>query len=477
MLEYINLLDLRTFSFAFCVQNFSLWIIFFIFACYHKNFSDTFTLSLCPLLLSAAYVLFTFQGIVNGFTTIALANTMVIATLCLIAKWIRSFFELENLNIGYYAFITGFTFITQSYLVFFAKDNCIRLTLLNFTFAVVLADISFLLFNCRVAAIKKISAISGIGTGLLSAFFLYKSVNSFLSPQLFANTFEASHSGQPKAIALMTLILGMTFFISLFISLILMVNLKLQTRILERESTLKCYADELEEINATKNKFFSMISHDLRGPIGSIDGLLGVILSNMDENDSNIKKMKLLKDASGGLREFLNNLLDWAMTQSKNIECMPENLCVSTLVDEIINLKKIDAIEKKIAVENRVPPETVVFADRKMLVTVFLNLLSNALKFTGENGKITFTASSAGGRMEISITDNGCGMSGEYIENLFKIGQTKASKGTRGESGRGLGLIVCREFIGRNNGFINIKSKTGAGSTFTITLPSGNAAA
>ncbi len=465
------MLDFKTFSFAVCIQNFSLGIIIFLFAWYHKNFSDTFTLSLCPLLLSAAFFLFTIQDIGNEFLTIVLSNTIVAAMLCLLAKWIRSFFEYKNLNIKYYIIITIFTLITQSLLIHSTKDHCIRITLLNLTFSLILLDISVLLFKCRFDELKKISGVFGCIIAALSLFFFFKIFGTLLYPQLFANTFMSSYSGQPKTIALITIIIGISAFIGFFILLILMVNLKLQARILDRESTLKCYANELEEINATKDKFFSIISHDLRGPISGIETLLGNILSHMNENDSNIKKVKILKDASSGLREFLNNLLDWAMTQSKNIEYIPETIAVNALIEEITSLKKIDILEKNIRMENNVPQKTIVFADRKMLGTVFLNLLANAIKFTAKGGAIIFAAAPIGERMEISITDSGIGMNEEYIENLFKIGKVKISKGTAGESGRGLGLIVCREFIGRNNGFINVKSKLGAGSTFTITLP------
>ncbi|MDP4114873.1 MAG: PAS domain-containing sensor histidine kinase [Bacteroidota bacterium] len=231
---------------------------------------------------------------------------------------------------------------------------------------------------------------------------------------------------------------------------------------------------QLKELNATKNKFFSIIAHDLKGPFQGFIGLT----STMAENSANLttedielysKEMNL---TAKNLFKLLTNLLKWAQMQQGTINFSPKVLDLAPLVSQsILSLLK-SAEQKKIIIQNEVPPEFNIFADQDMLSNVLRNLISNSVKFTNENGKIIITAKQSGNEMIlVSITDNGVGMSENVVNKLFKIEEKISSKGTAGELGTGLGLLLCKEFIEKHGGKIWAESTEDAGSSFYFTLP------
>jgi signal transduction histidine kinase len=252
-------------------------------------------------------------------------------------------------------------------------------------------------------------------------------------------------------------------------------RLKKKTNIVLEETNLKLTNSEqkLKESIATKDKFFSIIAHDLRNPLSS----LSLVSQVLDENSHELPEEKLkyyigsIHKAANGLMDLVENLLNWARTQTNKIDINFEKLDIYKLINQNIALLKFSAEKKNINMLNTVPEKTVVFADINLLTTVIRNLLANAVKFTTENGNITISSVNYENELEIRIQDTGIGMSKEDLAKIFRIDVDTSSIGNSTEKGTGLGLILCKEFIELNRGIIRAESVEGEGSTFIIRIP------
>ncbi|QQS51397.1 MAG: hypothetical protein IPM71_01365 [Bacteroidota bacterium] len=207
--------------------------------------------------------------------------------------------------------------------------------------------------------------------------------------------------------------------------------------------------EELKQINATKDKFFNIIAHDLMNPLNSILGLAELLLDRFDdfEREKQLKFLHGIFDAASSLHELLANLLQWARTQSKRITIDPGYHLLHSVIDENLLLHR-EAMEKKqIQVQNLLDTQVRVYFDMPTINTVIRNLISNAIKFTSIEGIIQIHGKPAGDAFELMITDSGIGMSEARLKSLFQIDKAETTKGTHGEVGTGLGLILCREFM------------------------------
>jgi signal transduction histidine kinase len=231
--------------------------------------------------------------------------------------------------------------------------------------------------------------------------------------------------------------------------------------------------DNLRQLNSTKNKFFSIIAHDLKNPFNSIKGFTELLIENKGEYDEEkqLKFLKIIKGSTVKASSLLNNLLIWANTQTGNIKFTPININLSLHLLNVISLLEIQAFNKNIQIDNKLDSKVLVHADENMLSTILRNLISNAIKFTMPNGTIEITSKQLNDFVEISIKDSGIGMSNSEVESLFNIETKKSTLGTSNEQGSGLGLILCKEFVEKHNGSISVKSEENKGSIFSFTLP------
>jgi len=262
---------------------------------------------------------------------------------------------------------------------------------------------------------------------------------------------------------------------------------KTNTTLEKANKIMKQYADELEltnyqlkeseenlkNINATKDKFFSIISHDLKGPFFSLLGLSEIMSEGLDDlSKDEIKEMSLgINRASKKVFTLLENLLEWSRAQLGMINVEKQLFDFNELVIENSKLYKSNFKQKGIELIVDLNEDSKIFADREMLNFALRNLLNNAIKFTDETGKIFIKTQKENSNFIIKISDTGLGMDEKSIEKLFKIESTFSTEGTKKEKGTGLGLILVNEFIQKNNGKILVESKIGKGSTFTIKLP------
>lgn len=236
----------------------------------------------------------------------------------------------------------------------------------------------------------------------------------------------------------------------------------------------KLFNQRLREANFTKDRFFSIIAHDLRSPFTSILGFSRLLNEEYDDFSNDERKMMIKQILSSTEITFqlLDNLLTWAKSQLGHTSFNPENFDIESLILESINLAVPQAKIKGISIKVLMLEKSCVHADANMIRTVIRNLLSNAVKFSYEGGMITIEASKLKDKINISISDTGTGIEPKTLKSLFNIEEKVcSSKGTANEKGSGLGLILCKDFVEKNGGKISVESKVGKGSTFSFTVP------
>lgn len=244
------------------------------------------------------------------------------------------------------------------------------------------------------------------------------------------------------------------------------------------EESLKNQSEKLQQLNATKDKFFSIIAHDLKDPFNAIIGFADLLHREYDEFSDEERRqfVKNIKKSAENIFKLLQNLLEWSRAQSGSIEFRPQQLHFKPLVGEIAGLLKTQADNKNVEISTDNQNDFTLYADPNMLRTIIRNLVSNAIKFTPEGGRIRISgkADISDSKMsiaEIVISDTGVGIDNENLDKLFRIDKKLKTRGTAMEEGTGLGLILCKELIERHNGNIRVESEPGVGSRFIVTLP------
>jgi signal transduction histidine kinase len=241
----------------------------------------------------------------------------------------------------------------------------------------------------------------------------------------------------------------------------------------KQKSELEETYERVRELNATKDKFFSIISHDLKGPVMSMKMMSKEIVDDFKtfSNEELEDLVHEFYEQSDNTLDLLTTLLDWSRSQRGLIKYNYDNIDIHYLVQSSINLHENVAEDKNIELVNEVPVEAMVYADSNTILGVLRNLISNAIKFTPKGGKVIVGAEEDSGFLKVFVRDTGVGISAEVIEMLFRIDVNVTTPGTNQEKGTGLGLILCKDFIENNSGEIWVESQEGKGSTFYFTLP------
>ncbi len=231
---------------------------------------------------------------------------------------------------------------------------------------------------------------------------------------------------------------------------------------------------ELVTLNATKDRLFSIIAHDLRNPFHSILGLTEILKNRQSEfgPEKMNEFLQLILDSAKSASQLLENLLDWARSQTDSIKMNPRPISLYEMVEEVIALEKLQASNKNVNFTNNVDQELMAYADRNMINTVIRNITSNAVKYSKEGDFVKFSGLNADNETFLDISDSGTGIPEDKLKTLFRLDMVKSTPGTAGEAGTGLGLIVCYEFMTKNKGSVSVTSKPGKGSTFRLGLPS-----
>lgn len=234
----------------------------------------------------------------------------------------------------------------------------------------------------------------------------------------------------------------------------------------EKEKQVKKLLDD-------KNTFFSIIAHDLRGPFNGIIGLSELLLKNetqLEPKETN-EFIHLIHQSSKNTFSLLDNLLTWSQSQTGSLEFNPQKLEINTITNKTVHLLTNIAKNKNIKINATIEANQYLLADKNMLETVFRNLISNAIKFTPNNGEVCLSMQKRNHQIVFSVQDNGIGIAPEKITSLFAIDKKSTTTGTNNETGTGLGLMLCKDFVEKHGGEIWVKSQTGKGSTFMFSIP------
>ena len=229
---------------------------------------------------------------------------------------------------------------------------------------------------------------------------------------------------------------------------------------------------ELESLIRNRDKLFSIISHDLRGPISSATSIIEMITEDDGKGEAERNRLlRLLSEAFRNAQSLIENVLNWAGSQMNRLSFNPVYFDILAMIDENIAMAGFEAAKKSIDIVFEKREATIIYADRDSVDLVLRNLFSNAVKFTPEGGRISIDVKDRIDGIEVLVSDSGVGMTPETIESIFKDGICYSTKGTANEKGTGLGLILCKDFIERNNGSLSVTSRPGQGTTFTFSLP------
>ena len=230
---------------------------------------------------------------------------------------------------------------------------------------------------------------------------------------------------------------------------------------------------ELEELNATKDKFFTIIAHDLKNPFNTVIGLSELLMERYDSYDQTKIKtfINQINKFTLNAYDLLEDLLQWAKSQTGRMEVKEEKIDLYDIIAENIKLFKERAKKKDINITSDVKINTFARIDKNMISTVIRNLISNSIKFTDKQGNIKIASQTKDGLINVSVTDSGVGISAENKEKLFRIDKNISTQGTEEETGTGLGLIISKEFVENNGGTICVESEEGKGSKFIFTVP------
>ena len=240
-------------------------------------------------------------------------------------------------------------------------------------------------------------------------------------------------------------------------------------------NTLKSLSESearLHELNATKDKFFSIIAHDLKSPFNAILGFSNILTEQLKKKDyDGIEEYgEIIHQSSQRAVNLLTNLIEWSRSQSGRMVFNPEYVEISSLLNEIYEISNVSAQEKSIRLIKEIPRHFTVLLDKEMISSVIRNLISNSIKFTHSGGEIIVRAEILEGELQISVKDTGVGISSQDIDKLFRIDEAYSAKGTNNETGTGLGLLLCKEFVEKHKGKIWVKSEPDKGSTFYFTI-------
>lgn len=263
-------------------------------------------------------------------------------------------------------------------------------------------------------------------------------------------------------------------FIVLFLTfVIIFIFIPQAKRDVENKKNLENSIQELTLLNSTKNTFFKIIAHDLKNPFGTIMRLLELLKSNFnnfskDEINTFIDK---INEQSKSTYNLLTNLLEWAKIQSNDIEFKPNEVSLNEIFEIVNNETKGTAKDKGINLKFPNTENTKIFADPNMIMATFRNLISNSIKFSESNSEIEVKYEVKEDKIEFAIIDQGIGMSKETINELFRVENKKSTKGTAGELGSGLGLILSKEYIEKHEGEISVESELNKGSKFKFYIP------
>jgi len=428
----------------------------------HQFFIRIYTTG--KLLQTITWLFFGLRGeLVSETFSVIVANPMYIFGT---AFDLFPFIWFKKENYSKYLRITNIVLVmfSATFLSLTFSEHGIRSAIASFIlFLIFGSGGAIILSNTTSSKTQKIAALLSIITAIAMAFRAYLTAFENVSNSLFSET----------PIYIISYVLGFIVPFYWTILFMMLLNEDNSNEIIFQKNTIALDNEKLANLNATKDKIFSIIAHDLRGPMGGIIQL-GEMLSGKLGKLSNIEKeetIKIITQTAKSTHNVLSNLLQWAKSESGLLDIDKKSISINELVFETEQLLKENIINKSLHFKNSTNKNSFVFADFNMAFTIIRNLVANAIKFTPEGGTIEITNEQLGDFMKIYVRDNGVGISRKVIDKLFHVDSNYFTNGTNNEPGTGIGLVLCKEFVHKNGGEIGVESEENIGSTFYFTLP------
>lgn len=393
-------------------------------------------------------------------------NFFVISTnLSALSTFLFFYFGAKNLlNLPVKTFIplvlSSIFMALIAYFTFISNQLNIRIELFSVMSAFILIKIGTMMIVHHKKSFRSSALILASLFLILGVLFLIRAINTMI------HTPENDLYFQTNSMQALTFLFSICICFVWCIGVIMLVNQKLYGELKEK-------TEELKSSNVDKDKFFSILAHDLRGPMATIESMIDLMTDikyDIDEKQ-HLAMTLAMKKSVHSTNILLDNLLDWASMQSGLRTIHRVETTYGKMMVPVMPVLQAQANNKHITIKEQIPAETLLTADPKMVQSVFRNLVANAIKFTPTNGTILLKANTTeDGTIVFSISDNGIGMDEGLMENLFNKGSSGLRLGTNGETSTGLGLMICKEFIEKHGGKIWIESKVNQGSTFYFSL-------
>ncbi|PBJ09348.1 sensor histidine kinase KdpD [Flavobacterium sp. ACN6] len=402
------------------------------------------------VLLTIGWVFIFLRNIIPDFLSINLANSIILAGCCYETIAIMAMTKTKiHRQRRFQIVLTCIGAVVFNAVTFFGGSINTRVIIMSLAIFAIYLPPTLLYFKVK-------------GNNLFRIFYLFcyvsfeiliflRAVYSFIDPQKYFFRESNFDSLYNIGLFLLTLIGTVGFLL-----------------LVKEKQDLK-----IQKLLKDKNLFFSIIAHDLKGPLGSSLALSELMAEEIDGySREEIKEITgMLHESNKNIYKLLENLLDWSKMQTGMMEYNPQEIVLNNLIEENVEINKNAALNKNIDLKFESTEVIKAEVDKGMIDTVLRNLLTNAIKFTDQQGKIIISMQKINHNVEVSITDNGIGIPDSIKEKLFKINEKVIQKGTENEIGNGLGLLLCSEFIKKHQGQIWAESKLGKGSTFKFVLP------
>lgn len=386
-------------------------------------------------------------------------NLSSLATFVFFYFGTKNFLDLP-IKIGLPIVLSAIYMVLIAFFTFISDHLNIRILLFSIMTTFILIKIGITLLVYHKKSFRSSALILASIFLFTGAFFMFRTIYTLIYPPQNELYF------QTNALQAITFLVSICICFIWCISIIMLVNQKLY-------GELKNKTEELKTSNVDKDKFFSILAHDLRGPLATIESMIDLMTeSKYDLDEKQHMNMTLaMKKTVHSTNILVDNLLDWASMQSGLKEIQRVETTYGKMMVPVMPVLHAQANNKNITIVDHIPEETPLMVDPKMAQSVFRNLVANAIKFTPSNGSILMQVeTSKDGKIVFSITDNGIGIGSDMLENLFDWGSNNRRLGTNGETSTGLGLMICKEFVEKHGGRLWIESKVGKGSTFSFCL-------
>ncbi len=317
----------------------------------------------------------------------------------------------------------------------------------------------------------KLKVETSVNANILQAYENVKKDEEFAEIKAKDLKKDAVLKNERFAIIIITLILFMVTGITLLIYYSRNKLKESNLELIKKNEQILLQAENIKELNSLKDRLFSIVSHDLKSPLVNLKGMLGLLIKGSISQEKFQVIVPQLNKGVNNTLDLLENLLHWSKSQLKGFTISPSNFDVSSIAEVQLNLFDKQSAEKEISLINNIPVNTIAFADKDMIDVVLRNLVANAIKFCKADGKVTICSNVCENQVEIIVADNGVGISEDNVKKIFRVENVFTTLGTNNEKGTGLGLLLCKEFVEKNNGTIGVESAINEGSRFWFTLP------